>query len=232
MIHSARIFFATARFDDVGIGETARWREPDSIDVPEGGEFRAVVGVFELAVAGQAGSEAGFARAHRVALAGDGEGRGAGAADVAGEQGQIADGVHGLGALGAVIHAHGPADEAGFGAAVEERGLVERLFAEPGDAGDAFRSVVRRGMRASSSKPGGVLCDVVAIDQVVPDQDVRDAVQQRQIGARLERQMEVGHHRGLGDARIGDDQRLVGVGCRGTGRGSGGCRRCWRRSAG
>ncbi len=60
-------------------------------------------------------------------------------------------------------------------------------------------------------EPGGVRRDVIAIDQVVVNQDVRDAVEQRQIRARLERQMKIGHHRCLGDARVGHDQRLVPV---------------------
>ena len=89
------------------------------VDVPERGQFLAVRRRLELAIAGQAGSEAGLARAHGVALAGDGEGRRARAADVAGEQREVVDGVHGLGALRAVVHAHRPADEAGLGAAVE-----------------------------------------------------------------------------------------------------------------
>ena len=44
------------------------------------------------------------------------------------------------------------------------------------------------------------------------DQDVGDAVEQGQIGARPERQIQVSHHRGFGDARIRNDQRLVAIG--------------------
>ncbi len=53
--------------------------------------------------------------------------------------------------------------------------------------------------------------DVLALDQVVLDQDVRDAVEQCEVGARPERQEQVGHHRGLGDARVRDDQGLLRV---------------------
>ena len=54
---------------------------------------------------------------------------------------------------------------------------------------------------------GRVRGDVLAIDQIALDQDVDDAVEQREVGARLDRQVEVGQHRRLGDARIDDDQR-------------------------
>ena len=60
-----------------------------------------------------------LAGAHGVALAGDGERRGAGAADVAGDQREIVDGGDGLRALRGVVDAHGPADEGGLGVAVE-----------------------------------------------------------------------------------------------------------------
>ena len=91
-------------------------------------------GIVELAIARQARGEAGLARAHGVALAGDGEGRGTGAADVAGEQREVIDGVDGDGALRGVIDAHRPADEGGLCAAVEERGLDDLCLGEAGDA--------------------------------------------------------------------------------------------------
>ena len=134
-----------------------------------------------------------------------------GAADVAGEQRQIADSVHRGRAQRAVIHAHGPADEAGLGAAVQKRGLVEQLLAQAGDLGDALRAGSAPRNRSSSSNPVVWRVDVVAIDQAVPDQNVRDAVDQRQIRARLQGQMQIRHHGGLGDARIGHDQRLARI---------------------
>ena len=54
--------------------------------------------------------------------------------------------------------------------------------------------------------------DVFAVEEAVPEQDVGDAVQQCNVGAGLHRQMDVGHHRGLGDAWIGNDKRLSGAG--------------------
>ena len=96
-------------------------RDVADVDVPEGGEGFAVVGIVELAIAGKGRGEAGLARAHGVALAGDGERRGAGAADVAGDQREVVDRGDGRRALRRVVDAHGPADEGGFGASVERR---------------------------------------------------------------------------------------------------------------
>ena len=59
-----------------------------------------------------------------------------------------------------------------LGAAVEQRGLVDQLRREPGDLRDALGRVLARPTRAASSKPVVWRVDVVAIDQVVLDQDV------------------------------------------------------------
>ena len=69
-------------FDDVGIGQAAFNRQSRFIDFPETGKFLAIGRVVELAIAGHAGREAGFARAHRIALAGDRKWRRSGTADV------------------------------------------------------------------------------------------------------------------------------------------------------
>ena len=91
--------------------------------------------VIEFAIAWKAGSEAGLACAHRVALAGYGEGGCTGAADVAGDEREIVDGGDGDCALRGVVDAHGPADEGGFGMAVEAGGSEDLLFGEPGNVG-------------------------------------------------------------------------------------------------
>ena len=83
--------------------------------------------VLERAVPRQAGREARLARPHRVALAGDREGRSAGSADVSRDQRQVVDRVDRLGALRAVIDAHRPADERGSRAGVEQRRLKNRI---------------------------------------------------------------------------------------------------------
>ena len=64
----------------------------------------------------------------------------------------------------------------------------------------------------SSSNPVRVPIDVLAIDEVVLDDDVNEAVEQRQVRPWPDGQVQVGHHRRLGDARIDDDQRRAGIG--------------------
>src|ERR1700677_2351953 len=56
-----------------------------------------------------------------------------------------------------------------------------------------------------------VLLDVVAIDQAFADEDVGDAVEQGDVGARLDGEVEVGHHGGFCNARVDDDE-LAGFG--------------------
>ena len=51
--------------------------------------------------------------------------------------------------------------------------------------------------------------DIVAVDEAVADKDVSDAVDERNIAARLDGKMNVGHHGRLGDARIDHDQRAI-----------------------
>ena len=52
----------------------------------------------------------------------------------------------------------------------------------------------------------GVGGDVFAIDQVLSDEDVEDAVEQSDVTARLDGEVNIGEHRSLGDAGIDDDQ--------------------------
>ena len=60
---------------------------------------------------------------------------------------------------------------------------------------------------ANSVEASGVLRDVVVIDKAFADENVSDAIEQGDVGARLDGQMNVGHHGGLGNARVDDDER-------------------------
>src|SRR6185503_8952447 len=54
-------------FDNVGIRQSASGRNALLADSPECRQLAAILGVFELAIAGQARSKPGLARTHRVA---------------------------------------------------------------------------------------------------------------------------------------------------------------------
>jgi len=59
-----------------------------------------------------------------------------------------------------------------------------------------------------SFETAGVRVDVVAIHEIVLNQDMNHAVEQREVGPGLERQKKVCHHGRFGHAGIGDDERL------------------------
>ena len=110
-----------------------------------------------------------------------------------------------------MVHAHRPADERRLGARVGPRGAAHQLRRQPGDLGHSLGRVLADRL-SQRLETGRVALDVVAIDEVVLDHEVNEAVDEREIGARAHRQMEVGHHRRLRDPRIDDDERGAGIG--------------------
>ena len=108
-------------------------RRPDRLDRRD----------FKFAIARQAGSKAGLARSHRIALPGNRKRCGARAAKISRNQRKVVDGGHCDRALGRVIDAHGPADEGGLGVAVQARNVHDVVFRKPGNFSDSFRGEVR-----------------------------------------------------------------------------------------
>ena len=51
-----------------------------------------------------------------------------------------------------------------------------------------------------------MLVDVVVVDQAFANEDVCNAVEERNVGAWFDGKMEIGHHGGLGDARVDYDE--------------------------
>src|SRR5579883_1888341 len=100
-----------------------------------------------------------------------------------------------------MIYAHGPADKSCFGAPIEQRGPDKCFFAEAGQGSNTLRRVFRD-VRGKFFVSGGVLFDIAAVDKPFTNQDVSNAVEQRDVAARLDRQMQVCHHGGLCYARI------------------------------
>ena len=81
-------------------------------------------------------------------------------------------------------------------------------FGQAGGLGDDCRGEVG-GELEQVVEACGVGVDVGLVDEAVADEDVGDAVEQGDVAARSEGEMDVGHHGGLGDARVGDDEGLV-----------------------
>ena len=90
---------------------------------------------------------------------------------------------------------------AALGAGVGPGRPEDQFGRQAGDLGHALRRVVAHRL-TQRVEPGGVPVDVLAIDQVVLDDDVNQPVDQREIRSRPNRQVQIGHHRRLGDARI------------------------------
>ena len=108
-----------------------------------------------------------------------------------------------------MVHAHRPADERGLGARVGPRRPADQFGRQPGDLRHALGRVVAHRL-AQRLEAGRVRGDVLAIDEVVLDDEVNQAVDEREIGARPERQVQIRHHRRLRHARIDDDERRRG----------------------
>ncbi|CAM3492555.1 hypothetical protein TSHO111613_24800 [Tsukamurella hominis] len=173
---------------------------------PEGLGAGAVAVVEDGALAGQAGSHvAHLAAAHRVRLAGQAERARAGAADRAGGQVQVAerDGVPR--AVGGLVQAHGPQAGPVRGAADEVGGALDVGRVESGDLGDAIHRIVLEegGHRVPAL---GVRVDELPVHGAAGDEQREQAVEQREVGARADRQVQVGLRRGRGAPRVDHDQ--------------------------
>jgi hypothetical protein len=91
---------------------------------------------------------------------------------------------------------------------IERRHPLDLGDAETGDFGNMLRRVLHdKGIQIVEA--AGVLRNIVTIDQAVADEDVGDAVDERDVAAWLDREVDVGHHRGLSDPRVDDDERAV-----------------------
>ena len=154
------------------------------------------------AVAGQElGQATHLAATHGIGLAGERKGSGAGAADLAAHQVQVADPGHGGAALAALVHPHRPKAE-------------HRLAGDPPvgqlaqvGLGDAAHR--RRPRRLPGPPEGlqlgetlGVGCHADPIHTVMLKQQVAQAAEQGQVGAGGDRQVQVGGIAGSGGARI------------------------------
>ena len=170
-------------------------------------------------------------------LAGEGHGVFAGSADLAGEEVDVVDQVVDPGAAGVLVEAHGPEGvDLAVPVAVEGRHLLDGLDRHAGELGDIFRGVrleellvLLEGHRlgivheelglvlqaiADVFLPfleDHVLLDEILVVFLVPDDDVGDAVQERQVGLGDELDIHVGHLGGAGPAGPEVDDLHLGI---------------------
>jgi hypothetical protein len=145
------------------------------VNLPERGKRRPIYSVVELAISRHASGEARFARSHRIALPRDGERRGARTPHMAGEQREVADGIDGFRALGAVVDPHGPADETGFRAPVEYGSSVKLFLADTRDFADTVGRIIFE-VLLERIEPAGVALNILPVDKAMAHQNVRDSV--------------------------------------------------------
>ena len=132
-----------------------------------------------------------FAAAHGVGLTGQRHRTAAGPADRAGGEVQVADGVGVPGAVGALVEPHRPAAHPVPRLGDHPCGGADVGLGQAGDVGDPLRRIV--GEEVGHRVPAlGVLGDEIGVDVTAFDEQVQDPVQQRQVGAGLDRQVQVG----------------------------------------
>ena len=164
-------------------------------------------GEVEFAIAGERCGEAGFSRAHSVALAGDRERRSTGAPNVARDQGKIIDSSDSDRALCRMVDSHRPSYEGGARAAVDDARLQDLFFSWRPVIAETCCGCKRGDELCERLEAGGIASDIVAIDEIFADKDVGDAIEESDIGTWLSGQVNVGHHRRLGDPGIYNDER-------------------------
>ena len=197
-----------ARLEHLHGGEA--WLVRHALHAPQPCHLGAVHQVGQVAMCRQQrGHAADFAPAHGIGLAGERERPGAGPADLAGSEMQIDE-------RGVLVRA--------------VRGLVETLAierqrragGEPARGGDkgglAGAAQARgpfRGVGAHAFLQGGealgVRGDVVGVDQVFPEHDVQQAVEQGDVRAGQDGEVQVGFAGRVGETRVDHDHLHVWV---------------------
>lgn len=168
------------------------------------GDVGAVGAVGGVVAAEEGRGVAKEARTHGVALAGDGIGAGAGAADVAGQQREVDDGLCGARGLVALVDAHGPPEGDTFARGDDVDEAVER-----GDGDARFGGGVLGRKGRDEGGEGvvvrGVRGDKDGVHGAARDEEMGETVEEGKIGFRSEGDVEGGGLGGLGGARIHDD---------------------------
>ena len=146
-------FAAQNAFQNAMVRPACFVRDRCLVDVEHVGHFAAIDRIREVVPAEQIRRVAEQPRAHRVALAGDRVGAGAGPADVAGHQRQVDDRLGGAHGLMALVDAHRPPERNSFALVNRAGKLLDRLGRQPRFFGNAIeREVLRRTPRTRRSR--------------------------------------------------------------------------------
>ncbi|MDF9802373.1 hypothetical protein M2436_000920 [Streptomyces sp. HB372] len=160
----------------------------------------------DRSLAGQSGAHvAHLASAHGVGLAGERERSAAGAADRSGRQVQVDDRVGVPGAVGGLVEAHRPAAHPGARLADPAGRLPDVVLGDAGDRGHGGGRVVAEegGHRLPAL---GVLGDEPGVGVPVLDEEVQQPVEEGQVGAGPDPEVQVGLGGGGVAPGVDDDQ--------------------------
>ena len=164
----------------------------------------AMLGIGEVMSTDEARHVGVESRAHGVALTGDAVRTGAGPADVAGDQGEVDDGLGRAGRFVTLINAHRPPERHAFPAMDRRSEFLDGFHSQARGSADRCRRKLLhefRELREALRAPR----DVVVINPFVRDQQMSDAVEQREIALGQKRVVARCRHGRLGFARIHDD---------------------------
>ncbi len=189
------------------VGALPLARQRRGVDAPDARDRRAVVGVFDQPVAGELiGLLAVLTSPLAVPLTGQAAVAAVRLADLAEREHQVGEGDDGVGAFRLLLRAAPGEQHAalGLGQQVDRAPLLfDRHAGHPLDV----RRVDAEDGPSDLVESDGAAGDVVEIDQAVFDRQVQKAVGQEEVGPRRELEVQLGGLRGVGAARIDDDQR-------------------------
>ena len=179
---------------------------------PEARHLGAMRRVAEIAMRRQQVGEAtDFTPAHGIGLPGQREGTGPRLADLPGCQVQMDDAGIVVGAVRRLVEALAIQRQRSASAAEPARGLDDIRCLDATDIGNDCRRVLC-GDPGQRRETAGMRFDIWRIDQAFGDQHVEHAVEQRDVGPRYDRQMEIGDFGALRAARVGNDDFQVRIG--------------------
>src|SRR5690606_36213931 len=141
---------------------------------------------------------------------GDGQAGAAGLADVAGDKVQVVDASHAIGAVSALVDAHGPDAHGGSGVGIQTGDVADGVFVDATDAGSRGWIVVLD-YDTELLEAAAVGIDIGLVVQSFLQDHVRQAVEQDQVRAGSARQVDIGKLRKHGDARVDHDDRKAAL---------------------
>ncbi len=176
--------------------------------LPESLHQGAIARGVQIHVGGQhVGHATDFAAAHGVGLTGQGKRPHAGSPDAPREQMTVDQAVDLVGPRARLVDALRKGGHDPLGAGEELVEVADALFVhstDPGDGAHVATGVERD--RQGLPRPRGVVGDELRVDRATGVQIGQQSVEERDVGARPDRQVQVGRFTGGGPARVDDDQ--------------------------